>query len=121
MSELLEDLIKRRKEEVVDYEKYLKEMEELLKKVKQSSNEQDYPEKIDTRAKKALYDNLGANTDLAYGIHEKVTYYKPDGWRGNTIKEKKVKNLIKKTLEEYGEDEGKVHYILDIVKNQKEY
>ena len=121
MSELLDDLIKRRKDEAIEYENYLKEMEELLKKVKQSSNEQDYPEKIDTRAKKALYDNLDANADLAYKIHEKVTYYKPDGWRGNTIKEKKVKNVIKKALEEYGEDEGKVHYILDIVKNQKEY
>ena len=46
---------------------------------------------------------------------------KPDGWRGNKIKEKTVKIAIKKALKPFGFDEAKIEEIFKIAKEQDEY
>lgn len=90
MSVLLVKIIKRRKEAANDYEAYLKEITQLAKKVSNPSDSTAYPENINSGGKRALYDNLDQDESLALTLHEDLMQTKPDGWRGNRIKERKV-------------------------------
>ena len=122
MSILLNELIKERKDNAINYANYLKKIVSLVKHVKDISSSSSYPSSINTNAKRALYDNLGNNEELALRVNENIVKNKPDGWRGNRIKEKQVKFAIKKVLEEFSvEDEIEVEKVLDLVKNQNEY
>lgn len=122
MSVLLDDLIKERKESALNYEKYLKKIVEFVRKVRKPSSSTNYPSKINSNAKRALYDNLDNNDDLALQVHEGIVNYKQDAWKGNRMKEKQVKNAIRNALEESNiNDEGEVERILELVKNQNDY
>ena len=88
MSILLNDLIRQRKNEAINYKKYLKKIVEFVKKLKNPKETTDYPTDLDTASKRALYDNLGDHKDGALVLHDNIIEYKPDGWRGNKIKEK---------------------------------
>ena len=117
MSVLLQELIKQRKNGAIHYEEFLKKVEELAKNIQPNSRKSEYPNKIDTPAKQALYDNLEKDEDLAIAIDREIQYVKKDNWIGNTIKEREVKIAIAKHIN----DPAKVNEILEIVKNQKEY
>lgn len=122
MSALLDELIRQRKESAIQYAQYLKRIVELIKKVKNVSISDSYPTTINTGAKRALYDNLGNNEKLALRANENIVQNKPDGWRGNRIKEKQVKNAIRRALEEFNiRDEKTVEKVLELAKNQNEY
>ena len=71
-----------------------------------------------TRAKRALYDNLGKDEALALSVDSVVRENLQDDWRGNAFKVKKVKLAIKPLLE--GDEERAVQ-ILELAKNQHEY
>lgn len=118
MSVLLDELIRERKESVKDYEEYLKEIIDLTKKVKNPSDSNTYPKEINTKAKMALYDNLNEDIDLVLEINEELEYNTPDGWRGNRIKERYVKNTLREYL---GDDEELIDSTIDIIKNQGDY
>lgn len=117
MSILLDELIKARKAEVISYEEYLNKIEELAKQVKNSSSSSRYPASINTAAKRALYDNLDKNEELAIKIDAEIRAVKPDNWRGTKIKMRVVENAIRKFIK----DEDMVKKIFEIVKNQGEY
>jgi len=117
MSELLDALIAQRKQQAGDYEKYLAGIVELAKKVKNPAWGTSYPASIDTAPKQALYDNLDKNEALASTIDAEIRKTKKDDWRGNKVKEKEVRNAIRRHLA----DEGQVDLIFDLVKNQLEY
>jgi type I restriction enzyme R subunit len=122
MSVLLDDLIRERKTKAINYERYLKKIVEFVKQLKNPSETSNYSKKLNTSAKRALYDNLDKNESLALGLHENITEYKPDGWRGNTLKEKKIKKIITNELEKVGKDDSKeVERVFELVKNQNEY
>ena len=116
MSRLLDELIAQRRQEAIEYEKYLARIVELTRQVKRP-NETKYPKTIDTRAKRALYDNLDQNEELAMALDYEVIYNKKDDWRGNRIKEKEVMYAIKKHIK----DEEKLKKIFELVKNQPDY
>src|SRR5699024_6086357 len=117
MSILLDEIIKRRKEEASDYEAYLKEVMEFAKKVKSPSEANDYPTTINSPGKQALFDNLDGDESLALAIHEELMYSRPDGWRGSRIKERKEKVAMKKDIK----DEEKAEESLNIIERQGEY
>ena len=145
MSQLLDALIAQRKQEAVDYQKYLQKIVELTKKVKNPTEGASYPKSLNTPAKRALYDNLGKNETLALAIDAAVVASKQDDWRSNTFKVRKVRLAIKGAFESYklsrtGESSGEateepdtyggksgeptdvvVDEILELVKNQIEY
>ncbi len=121
MSVLLNELIKLRKEKTEEYEKYLDEIVALTRKIKKPDTNAIYPTSLNTNAKRALYDNLSKNEDLAIMLDEKIMTTKKDAWRDNRIKTKAVKYAIKKVLEEYNVKEPNVEYVLKIVKNQRDY
>lgn len=116
MSTLLSELIRQRKLDAISYEEFLKKIEELAKNLKPDSSS-NYPQSIDTDAKRALYDNLEENEELSVVLDKEIRYVKKDDWIGHTMKEREVKNVIKSHIE----DPKKVDDIFEIVKNQGEY
>lgn len=122
MSTLLDELIKLRKEKAEEYEKYLAKIVELAKNITKPSTKTSYPFAINTNAKRALYDNLDKNEELALALNEKIMTTKKDSWRDYNIRRKQVKKAIESILNEFGiiEDE-KISDIFEIVKNQRDY
>jgi type I restriction enzyme R subunit len=118
MSELLDALIKQRRQEAIDYQKYLEEIAKLTKLAKTPGGASSYPAALNTQAKRALYDNLEKDEALALAVNQAVHENLQDGWRGNLLKVKRVKLAIKAVLQ--GDDEL-IERILELVKNQNEY
>jgi type I restriction enzyme R subunit len=122
MSVLLDELIRERKENAINYANYLKRIAELAKRVRDKSDAVSYPTSINTNAKRALYDNLESNEALALAINERILSSKQDGWRGNKIKERQVMIAVKKAVNEFGIDDGdEIERIFRLAKNQNEY
>jgi len=119
MSELLDELVKKRKQEDLEYRKYLEKIIALSKQVKNPSESESYPNEVNTRGKQALYDNLGKNTDRALVLHDAINSSRYDSWRGDIRKEKAIKIAIKKVLPEITVQELKD--LFEIIKNQNEY
>ncbi|MGA2608108.1 MAG: HsdR family type I site-specific deoxyribonuclease [Terriglobia bacterium] len=120
MSELLDALIKQRKQEALDYQNYLKKIVELTKQAKNGPGGAAYPKQLNTPAKRALYDNLGKDEALALAVDVAMRASKQDDWRSNAVKVKKVMLAIKRALEE-SESQADVKAVLELVKNQNEY
>lgn len=116
ISDLLGEIIKHRREKAIQYEEYLKQIDDLVKRLKAGTAE-DTPEKLNTPGKRALYNNLENNEELALRVHEAVKMYRPDGWRGNETKE----SIIKKELYKELDDTNEVERIFLIIKAQGEY
>jgi type I restriction enzyme R subunit len=117
MSVLLQELIYQRKSGAIQYEEFLKKVEELAKNIQPKTLKANYPPKIDTNAKQALYDNIDNNEEIAISLDEEIQYVTKDNWIGNTIKERQVRGVIAK----YIQNKNKIEEILEIVKNQTEY
>jgi type I restriction enzyme R subunit len=117
MSVLLHELIQQRKSAAIRYEEFLKRMAKLAANINPDLIKSSYPAKINTPAKQALYDNLEGNEELAMVMDHDIIYGKKVDWIGGVIKEREVKNIIKR----YVSGKEKVDQILDIVKKQREY
>ena len=134
MSEPLDALILRRKEEVVDYKEYLATIVDLTRKVKRPDLQVSYPPSLDSVALRALFDNLGELADAtapdqdvsisawretkALAIDNSIRNVKKADWRGNRLKEREVRNAIKAEL---GDDETFIDAIFEMVKAQSDY
>ncbi len=140
MSTLLDEIITARKAKAIEYEEYLKRIAELAKRVEAGQSEET-PKKLDTRGKRAIYNNLsrGASSSPAsrigeptapYGtesvdeilelvlrIDEAVKRSRPDGWRGVQAREQ----VIKKALYDILQDVAEVERIFLVIKAQGEY
>jgi len=118
MSELLSELIERRKREDIAYKVYLAQIVALTKQVKYPEESAHYPAAVNTRAKQALYDNLGKDEVKALAVHEAVMDSREDNWRGHLQKERKIKIEISKALPEVSDG---LKDLFEIIKNQNEY
>ena len=142
MSGLLDALIRRRKQEALDYRSYLAEIVALTRRIKAPDDR--YPPGIDTAARRALFDNLppgaapedrggasvarergddgpdagDARTAAARAIDAAVRRVRKADWRGNRIKEREVRNAVRRAL---GGDDALTETIFEIVKAQPEY
>lgn len=119
MSELLDELVKRRKQADVEYKDYLKQIIALAKEAKHPEQSKHYPTKVDTRAKQALYDNLGQDEMRALAVDEAVVGALEDNWRGHLQKGRRIRNAIKSVMPNLSEDELK--NLFELIKNQNEY
>lgn len=117
MSKLLDEIIQQRKQETLDYQNYLEKIKALAKQVANPADHASYPSSINTKAKQALYDNLENDESLVMELDEAVHYNKMDGWRDGGIKEKKLRIVVSKIIE----DPQKVMELMDIIKAQGEY
>lgn len=117
MSVLLEELVKERKNHALEYQQYLKRIEELSRQVYQRNETTNkYPQSINTSAKRALYDNLDEMADKAEVVNqlcEEIAEWVPTDWRGNTMKEKKLNNIVKKYI-----PHEQVEKIMEIINKQ---
>jgi type I restriction enzyme R subunit len=78
---------------------------------------EEKPEKLDTTGKRALWNNLGQNEELALKIDAGVREVRPDGWRGVQAREQVIKEAIYKAVQ----DSAEVERLFLIVKAQGEY
>ena len=117
MSNLLDALIQERKEKDKDYEDYLKKLVDLSKQVTNPSGGITYPKSLNTAAKRALYDNLGNNEELAVLLNKDIIATRKDNWRGNVIKEREVLYAIQKHVP----DDAEAEHVFELVKNQVDY
>ena len=117
MSKLLDEIIAERKNQTLMYQDYLKKIKLLAEQVSAPQKSVDYPESLDTGAKRALFDNLNNNEILALALDNVIQANKLDGWRDGGIKERKLKiavfNLIK--------DDDRTEEIMEIIKAQRDY
>lgn len=118
MSELLAELVRKRKQDDIEYKKYLEEIIELTKKAKNPMSESISPE-INTKALRALYDNLGQDVNIALAVNEAVLDSREADWRGHFQKEKRIKNAIKGVVPEIKEEALKS--IIELIKEQNDY
>lgn len=119
MSELLDELVKERKRADVEYREYLAKIIALSKQVKNPEQSSYYPSDINSKAKQAIYDNLGRDEAKALAVHESVVEYRQADWRGNHLKERAIKIAIKHVLTKLPDNELK--NVFEIIKNQNEY
>lgn len=119
MSELLDELVKRRKQEDVAYREYLTQIIALTKQVRNPEDSAYYPSSINTKAKQALYDNLGKDESKASEVHEAVLSSRSADFRGNPIKERAIMIALKTALPDSSTEDLK--NLFEIIKNQYEY
>jgi type I restriction enzyme, R subunit len=118
MSELLEALIKERKEHALHYTEYLERIAAVARKVQKPESTTSYPSAVSTGSLRALYDNLDKDEQLAIRVDAAIRAVKKDGWRGNRFKEREVRGAIKSALD--GND-GILNKVFEIAKAQREY
>ncbi|MCX5977490.1 MAG: restriction endonuclease subunit R, partial [Coprothermobacterota bacterium] len=139
MSKLLDALIEQRRKGVIEYAKYLEEIAELTRQAKTPGGIGDVPSTIDTPSKRALFNNLSKNEELALRIDQAVLKNCQDGWRDSPMKTKLVRYAIRGELTQalrdpqsadpYGtyngaSDDGvedEATRILELVKRQNDY
>jgi len=102
MSALLDELIAQRKAQALAYKEYMDRLRELAKRVKHPGISGDYPSKLHTAAQRALYDNTGQDLNLALKLDAAILMAREDSWRGNLMKERKIKKAIAEVLREHG-------------------
>ena len=127
MSQLLSALILKRKQDAVEYEKYLQDLFELARKVQNADAATHYPFRIDSPGRRALYDNFvvrepppapftttqEAREHKALAVDQAIRNKKKADWRGNTFKEREVLQAIKRAL---GDDTDQAEAIFGVVK-----
>jgi len=116
MSELLDEIIAERKAKALEYEVYLQKIADLAERV-QTGQAVGTPSTLDTPGKKALWNNLHQDEDLALEVHEAVIGSRPDGWRGVQTREQVIKAALYGVLKDVEE----VERIFSILVQQPEY
>ena len=91
-------------------------MGNLIRNLVQGKGDLTSPE-LDTPGKRALFNNLNGNKDLALKVDETIKANRPDGWRGVEPKERVIKAAMYKVLK----DEDEVERLFAIIKAQREY
>lgn len=117
MSALLDEIIAARRAKAMEYEEYLKKIAELAKKVA-AGQADDTPEQVNTPARRALYNNLNQNAELALKIDETVKQTRPDSWRGVHTREQVIKAALYGILQDMEEVE---RIFLIIYEHKAEY
>ncbi|MGA9762008.1 MAG: HsdR family type I site-specific deoxyribonuclease [Gaiellaceae bacterium] len=117
MSTLLDEIIATRKAKALAYEGYLERIAELAKQV-ETGKSGETPKRLDTAGKRALFNNLDSNEELALAVDVAVKTIRPDAWRGIQARENIIKGALLPLL---GNDEAEVERIFPIIKAQGEY
>lgn len=118
MSALLRELIEKRKNDVINYEEYLRQIVELARKVHKPESGAEYPPEIrESAAKRAFYDHLNGDTAVANQIYDAVMSSKQDNFRGSKIKERKIWRAIRAVVK----DDQEADQLLALVKEQSEF
>lgn len=118
MSELLDAIIEERRQNAIDYQEYLAKLLDAAKKLGNKESDTKYSEWADNGAKRALVDFFFPDEQYAVKVDTTVRHSKPDSWVGNPMKEKVVRNALRKSLPE---DFERLDDLFDLVKARSEY
>ncbi len=121
MSELLDARIRERKEQALEYKDYLEKIIDLSGKVLRTGTNSSYPKSLNSDAKRALYDNLGEDENLALAIDRIIRETKKDDWCGHSFKELEIERAIDGVLKTTGYDGYDAKQILELARHQSEY
>lgn len=116
MAALLSEIIRNRREKAIQYEEYLRQIAALIGRV-DAGKADSTPPRLDTPGKRALYNNLENDEELALRLDQAVRTNAPDGWRGVEPKERVIKQSLYRELG----DKDEVERIFLIIKAQREY
>jgi len=117
MSELLDDILKRKREQGLEYQQYLAELLDLAGKVGKRESDTKYPEWATTHAIKALVDFFGENPNMALEMDTAIKLNKHEAWVGHNMREKALKTALRKKAP----DLANFDEFFDLVKAQVEY
>lgn len=119
MSELLDAILEERRRGALDYKKYL---ERLLQQAADLGRGEGagtiYPKWADNGARRAVYDFVDEDLELASRIDKAVREAKPDSWYGNQMKERKVRRALERVLPEDFEETDE---LFELLKARDEY
>lgn len=126
MSELLKQVIEERKLQALSYKEYLRQITELARKIHSPELAGGYPEQVrSSSARRALFDFVGEDTDLAIALDEGIMHSKEPGWLENQQKQQRIRRAIFQVLSKHGytEDDAleQTDKILDLAMRQDEY
>jgi type I restriction enzyme R subunit len=110
MSQVLDEIIRFRKQNAEAYEDYLRRIANLARQLQQQGTAST-PVELDTPVKRALWSNLNGDLELALRIDTSVRQVRPDGWRGVQAKE----NLIKAALHRVLQDQAEVERLFAVL------
>ena len=116
MSAILDEIIRFRKQHAEAYEEYLRRIADLARQLHQRSADTT-PAQLDTPGKRALWNNLNGDLELALRIDSTVRKVRPDGWRGVQAKEQQIKAALFGVLQ----DGAAVERIFAVLVAQPEY
>ena len=118
MSALLAEILADLRAERIDYEEYLRRVALQVVQPLAIGQSGDLPPTLDTPGRRALYNNLGNDEDLALRIDATVKRIRPNAWRGNRARENVIKAAL---LPQLANDTDEVERIFLIVTAQTEY
>jgi type I restriction enzyme R subunit len=118
MSELLDAIIEERRQQAIDYQEYLAKLLDAAKQLGTKESDTKYPDWADNGAKRALVDFFFPEEHLAIEIDTIVRHTKPDAWVGSPMKERLVRNAIKKNLPDHFD---RLDELFELVKARHEY
>jgi type I restriction enzyme R subunit len=126
LSAILDELIKARREDAIEYEKLLEKYIEAVKKSEAPEDNPQYPESIrHSGALRAFYDNCGEDEALAITLDNAVKESKQADFRHNEFKERRIKAAILAVLRDKYTSESEarteVERIYNLIVEQKEY
>ena len=133
ISKLFNDLIKQSREETEEYELFLKQAEELVKKMMKKHYSSEIPKELQGNIEATIiYNNLTTlnktifnlpesdadRAELAKKIDLTIKDNAPSGWRGDQARESQILNAIFPILEK---DREATQSLFEIIKNQTRY
>ena len=127
ISHLLDEIIRQRRREAIDYREYLSKIEGLSGQLIEHENQDRYPSNIDTNPQRAFFDNLDTLPEdrretASLTIDAAIRSTKQDDWRGNRFKRRQVRNAIAGVIrEELSDYDLDVDMLLELAVNQGEY
>ena len=116
MSQVLDEIIRFRKQQADAYEEYLLKIAELARQLHQRTADST-PAELDTPGKRAMWNNLNGDLDTALRVDRTVRQVRPDGWRGVQAKEQVIKAALYGLLQ----DAAEVEQLFAVLVAQPEY
>ena len=125
LSEILKALIKRRKNESVDYAKYLDELVEIARKVLHPEKNLIYPDSIrENAARRAIYDYFDGDENLTLKIDEAINQSKRQDFIDNDQKTriicKRIRSILMESCQDLQSATNESIKIFELVKSQYE-
>lgn len=120
MSELLDAIIEHLRNERISYKEYLAKVAELAKQIINPAASSNYPATISSPGRRAIFDFLEGEENLALEVDLAIHSHIQDGWRVNPHKRRRVRNAVVSAMGD-GFASNQVDQLMDILVRQNDY